>query len=324
MIREVRSRRTRPSVQVSADLQSTRRRRGALPLVAPGVFSRQIAVLTVLVLVWVLGLPPSAVARDMRSLPHVDHVTWYYVWVWNTRPMAAITEVGAGVTASDQGTAITTGVHGVSIAANDVIIISVGTDASDQVVTDNNAGFNFTNAWSRTHPDAASTWYIWTWIATASEPTSYNFTLGSPQEWSLIMRVFRGVDVSGGAAGIWDVAPSDGTTWTHASDSADPTAESVSITIATAGALGMILIHTDSAGVVYSSPSNGYGTQVSVTNRPATAWAIQTWSSPGATGTATLTNVDADDFMMHHVALKPATAVAVRIPPFPSFRRIWA
>jgi len=83
-------------------------------------------------------------------------------------------------------------------------------------------------------------------VAGATEPASYAWTLVPARTWSVTLRVFRGV-----AASVWEVAPAAAT---RSQQAAVTTVTAPSMTIATPGALGLLLAITDSNTTSHSSP----------------------------------------------------------------------
>jgi alpha-tubulin suppressor-like RCC1 family protein len=77
------------------------------------------------------------------------------------------------------------------------------------------------------------------------------------------------------------------------------------MTVATAGSLGLLAVISDSTGVNWSGPGNGYGNEVEVQSNRAQASFTRIWASAGATGTASVSQTNGD-FNAHQIALKPA------------------
>jgi hypothetical protein len=208
-----------------------------------------------------------------------------------------ITEVGSNV-AGTTGTAISV-THGISIAAGDVIIVQINNNGTS-AVSDNNGAFTFVNDFTTTY--ASARFGVWSRIAGATEPAAYAFTIAASQRWSLIIRVFRSVDVD-----IYDVAPAAGN---FAEDtSTTPTAPS--ITIANAGAMGLFTALLDYNNGVFSGPSDNYGTEVERQAAQSMASYIRIWDAPGATTTVQCTmDSGSDDWGACQFALKPAAVAA--------------
>ena len=212
----------------------------------------------------------------------------------------AISEVGHA-TITGVGTAVSI-TPGVSTQTGDVVLAVIHANTTGNTITDNNGANAFT---SDIQEDTASTsrYAIVHRIAVASEPASYAWTLSSSQNWSVEVRVFRGV-----ASSVWDVAPS---TATRTMGTSGTTATAPSMTTTSPGALGVLICLTDtSGGTTYSSAINGYGTQVTPgATQLQSSW-TRTWSTPGATGTSAATKSASNDWVAHQVALKPAASTA--------------
>ena len=212
----------------------------------------------------------------------------------------SISEVGHA-TATGTGTAVSI-TPGVSTQAGDVVLAVIHANTTGNTITDNNGANTFT---SDIQENTASTsrYAIVHRIAVASEPASYAWTLSSSQNWSVEVRVFRGV-----ASSVWDVAPS---TTTRTMGTSGTTATAPSMTTTSPGALGVLICLTDtSGGTTYSSATNGYGTQVTPgTTQLQSSW-TRTWSTPGPTGTSAATKSASNDWVAQQVALKPAATTA--------------
>ena len=185
--------------------------------------------------------------------------------------------------------------------------------AVSSTITDNNGANAFTQAIQENSPASGATmrYAIYYRVAGASEPSSYAWTLASSQLWSIVIRVFSGVDTTS----VWDVAPS---TSTRTGSSVNgTTATAPSMTTASAGAMGIAAFFTDAAATIYSAPTNGYGTLVQPGASRAQASAIRTWDTAGATGTTSATLSASGDWTAHQVALKPAVLFSGCPPPAP-------
>ncbi len=237
-----------------------------------------------------------------RSDPTVD--TWQLTAQSNAFTVSyaysGISEVGHA-TATGSGTAVSI-TPAVSTQAGDVVLAVIHANASGNTITDNNGTNAFTSDIQENTADS-SRYAIVHRLATASEPTTYRWTLSSSQSWSVQVRVFRGV-----AASVWDVAPSAAT---RATGTSGTTVTAPSMTTTTPGALGILLCLTDSsAGQTYSSPTNGYASQVTPgTTQMQSSW-VRSWSTAGATGTSAAKLSASNDWVAHQFALKPAVATA--------------
>ena len=194
--------------------------------------------------------------------------------------------------------------HGLTLQIGDVVIASVSANGAGTTITDNNGGTPFTESWYKSHPDASSAWSIQVRICGANEPSAYAWTLGTAQDWSVVLRQYRGVYVATGPAGVWDVTPSD-STYDHAISGTTATAPS--IRILTPGAEGFLIGHND-GGDEFNTPTNSYDTLVQQNNRPAIGWSRRNFLNAGATGTSAYTHPASDDWMIQQCALKPAGA----------------
>ena len=211
-----------------------------------------------------------------------------------------ISEVGHA-TATGTGTAVSI-TPGVITQAGDVVLAVIHANSTGNTITDNN-GANALTSDIQENTANTSRYAIVHRIATAGEPASYAWTLNSSQNWSVEVRVFRGV-----AASVWDVAPSTATRTMGASGT---TATAPSMTTTSPGALGILVCLTDtSGGASYSSPTNGYAAQVTPgATQLQSSW-TRTWNIPGATGTSAATISASNDWVAQQFALKPAATTA--------------
>ena len=211
----------------------------------------------------------------------------------------AISEVGSAV-AGGSGTAVSV-THGLSIAANDIVVVALHSDAAS-TQTDNNGAYPLTKPYGIGTPGDVSTTSVWVRVAGASEPAAYAFTLGATQNWSIVVRVFRGCDPSV----IWDVTPAAARTATGTSI----TLTAPTMTITNAGAMGVCAFFADRTGV-FSNITNSYGTEVmhgtALPGRLVSTF-IRANLSAGATGTTSCDLSSSDDWAAYQFALKPAAA----------------
>lgn len=219
-----------------------------------------------------------------------------------------ISLIGTASTDASSGTAVSL-THGLSIQSGDVIIATVNANGSGNTVTDNNGSTAFTTDHYADNPDSAR-YYVMHRVAGASEPSSYAFTLGSSGRWSIVVRQYRGVDSS-----VWDVAPSADSLNTGTS-LATGLAVADSITIATSGACGLVLMGDDfnPTTSTYSSIDNDYGNAAYEAGAQYQATADKLNLSTGATGDTTLTSSYKVAYAIYQVALKPSAASVSYLP----------
>ncbi|MDO8521176.1 MAG: Ig-like domain-containing protein, partial [bacterium] len=217
---------------------------------------------------------------------------------------AAITEVGAGATNSGTGTAVSV-THGMPILANDVVVAFIHANNTGNIITNTNGSTPFTQAIQENTADT-SRYAIFTRVAGGSELASYAWTLATSANWTIIVRVFRGVDTSA----LWDVAPSAATRTLQCCVSGS-TAVAPSLSINTANALGIAYFFSDSsAGLSFSVPTNGYGSEVERTSPTPQATYTRVWSATGPTGSTSATMSAAnDDQGGHQFSLRPAVTL---------------
>lgn len=192
--------------------------------------------------------------------------------------------------------------HGLTILSGDKLVAIVNANGASNTVTDNNGSTAFTNDDWGENLDSART-YIFSRVAGSSEPSSYNWTLGSSNRWSVIIQQTRGVDDA-----IWDVAPSAANR--AIANDGDATAEAPAITIATSGAMGMVLMGDDlfPTTTTFSSVNNSYTNAVSEAGQQLSVIATKEGLSTGSTGVTTITCSANISYVIWQVALKPATA----------------
>lgn len=217
----------------------------------------------------------------------------------------AISLVG---TASADGSSTAVSVtHGLSIAEGDVIVAGVHVNA-DPTVSDNNGAYAFTADYNRANP-ISSKYYVYHRVAGASEPSSYAWTLNSSQRWSVVVRVYRGVDT----ASVWDVAPGAGSSAVGGTNSVPTSpATAPTITIATEGACGIVMVSADKAptSTTWSDPTNSYGDEQEEAGQQTQATYDRLGLSTGATGTTSVTPSANEAWVAIQCALKPQAMAA--------------
>jgi hypothetical protein len=215
----------------------------------------------------------------------------------STLCLATIAETGNAGNGGSSATASVT--HGLTINAGDVVIAIVHANYSGGSISDNNGAYPFTQAIQEDNPGQSSRYAIYYRVAGSSEPSTFSWTLSSSAEWSVLLRVFSGVNTTS----VWDVAPS---TSTRAYAGSGSIATAPSMTTSTDGAMGIVVFVSDST-VSWSAPTNGYGTGVQDATRSVGSF-VRLWATAGSTGTAGATLSASNDWLAHQIALKPAAA----------------
>lgn len=197
--------------------------------------------------------------------------------------------------------------HGLTIQANDVIVATVNANLAGNTVTDNNGSTPFTVDDFGENPDSAR-FYVFHRVCGGSEPSAYNFTLGSSDRWSIVLRQYRGVD----PFNVWDIAPGAGS---RSTGTGDTTAEAPSGTISNAGACGLVLMGDDFAPTTttFVSVDNGYGNVKSESGQEYQATADKLGLLPGSTGITVITSSATVTWVIYQVALKPEPSTGVPI-----------
>ena len=222
---------------------------------------------------------------------------------------------GASGTIAETGNATNAGnndnptiTHGLTINEDDVIIVVINRNSTGDSIDDDNGSFPFTDAFQEDSPASGSSsrYAIFTRVAGASEPATYDWDLPAKwTDWSVTLRVFSGVH-----SAVWDVSPSASTRGASTSDGTTATAPSM--TTSYDGAMGILAVCTDTSSLTYSS--SGYSNKVEVaTSRVQANW-TRIWGTAGATGTATATLSASEDWVIHQIALRPATTAATNMP----------
>ena len=220
------------------------------------------------------------------------------VFYLHTEPATgSISETGSATSIGNSSAASIT--HGLTINADDVIVAMIAGNLAGLNFSDDNGATPFTEQFEETNGGTSSSYAIYYRVAGASEPATYSWTLGSSTAWSLQIRVFSGVDTSS----VWDVAPSASTRSFDDTGTANP-AIAPTMTTSANGAMGIIAFFSDSTAT-FSSPTNGYGTEVEPASSRAQASYIRIWASAGATGTSSATMSASNDWTAHQFALKP-------------------
>lgn len=207
---------------------------------------------------------------------------------------------------TDAGSGNVSITHGLTIISGDVIVATINANGAGNTVTDNNGSTAFTSNHNTANPDSAS-YYVFSRYCGSSEPSTYGWTLGSSNRWSVVLRQYRGVDST-----IWDVSPSASTAATGTLMS---TAVASSITIATSGACGLVLMGDDAfpTTTTFSSVDNSYGNTRSESGQEYQATADKLGLSTGSTGSTTITSSAQVSYVIYQVALKPAIELPARV-----------
>lgn len=218
--------------------------------------------------------------------------------------------VAAYETTGSTAVAIT---HGLSIQPGDIVVAFIHANAftqDSQTITDNNGSYGFNAANGGGYYDNGDYGNNSTVVdrvawrkAGSSEPASYAWTLAASQTWTVHIRVFRGCDQSS----PWDVAPSAATA-TDSLDTLGVTATSIDLTTATAGALALAFVGTDSSNQSFSGQTNSYANELEVT-AAASVYACASYTracpSAGAVGTMSVTLSVSNDWQVILGVLRP-------------------
>ncbi|MCA9400681.1 MAG: hypothetical protein KC713_03580 [Candidatus Omnitrophica bacterium] len=207
--------------------------------------------------------------------------------------------ISATCSATNNGAGSTTSLtHGCTINADDVIIVLVHVNNDGLNIVDNSG--TFTEVINEDNGAESSTYAIYSKVSAGSEPATYTWDNDESRDWTVILRVFSGVDT----ANIWDVTPSAATR-----DFDDPgtTATAPTMSISTSGAMGILWVISDSSET-WSNPTNGYGSAVEEESQSTQASYIRLWATTGGTGASSADLGGSNDWLAHQFALKPAAA----------------
>lgn len=209
-------------------------------------------------------------------------------------------------TSADAATGNVSITHGLSITSGDVIVATINANGAGNTVTDNNGSTAFTADHNTANPDSGS-YYVFSRVCGGSEPATYSWTLGSSNRWSVVLRQYRGVDAT-----IWDVAPGASTVTTGL---VSATAVASSITIATSGACGLVLMGDDAfpTTTTFTSIDNSYANTQSETGQQYQTTSDKLGLSTGSTGATTVTSSANVSYVIYQVALKPAASVTSKL-----------
>jgi hypothetical protein len=221
-----------------------------------------------------------------------------YKGVWHLRETkVGISETGSATNVGNSTSPNIT--HGLTINENDVVIAIIHHNLESVNITDDNGANAFVEAFEENNGSESSSYAIYSRVAGASEPATYQWTLDTSDDWLIQIRVFSGVDTSS----VWDVAPSAST---RDNSSSGTTATAPTMTTSNDGAMGIFLVISDSI-ITFSDPTNGYGIEVEHGSGRAAASYIREWATAGATGASSATLSADNDWLAHQFALKPAT-----------------
>lgn len=214
----------------------------------------------------------------------------------------AITPIATA--SADAGSGNVSITHGLTIVAGDVLTAFINVNGTGNTATDNNGSTAFTETTHGDQPAAGSAvMYIFERVAGSSEPSSYAWTLGTSDRWSIVICQDRGVDST-----IWDVAPSGANISTD--DTGGTTSTCSAITIATSGALGRVAMGDDfnPTTTTFSSVNNSYTLSRSESGQQYIVVAEKAGLSTGSTGTTVITSSSTVRTVQWQMALKPASA----------------
>lgn len=222
--------------------------------------------------------------------------------------------VGAVQAGAGSGNAAIT--HGLSIQADDVILALLNRNTQGNIA-DNNGAFPFTQDYEdQTNPDD-SAHAIFSRVASASEPATYNFTTGGGDRWSVQLRVYRGVDT----ANIYGVIPA---THSDADDEYNTTMRTTATVLTTTddGEMAIAWHTQDDDASSQGNPDQGYGNILKSTNQRMVSSDKLITPAGTLARVAVSTGSSADGWAAHHFTLRPAAEGPVEPPAsVPAYRR---
>ena len=231
---------------------------------------------------------------QQHTLTAPDTAT-HYIATYDTVQNPDVIESGNAMNHGISASPIIT--HGLTIEENDVIVAFVHVNGNHRI-TDNNGSNSFTEEIHNKGVDT-NVHAIYTRVAGASEPATYQWTTRSSDRWSVEIRVFKTVDTSA----IWEVAPSA----TTRGSGHGTTATAPSMTLNTIGAMGILFVFSDTPSQSFSHPTNSYSDKLEALSQPQATY-TRTWQTIGATGQASTNLLNNNDWMIYQVALRPGIA----------------
>lgn len=163
-------------------------------------------------------------------------------------------------------------------AAGDVVICIVAANGTATTMADNNGSTPFTKDLSE-ETEVSHTVSVFSRRIVTGDPSTYAFTLGSSQRWSVVAVTFKDPDPST----IYDVLPSVGKNASTTSQDAP------SITTTTANAIHCAVGTDDGLGSPFASTPSGYTVEQNTDTDMRIAFTDKTIATPSATGAQTFT-----------------------------------
>lgn len=214
----------------------------------------------------------------------------------------AISVKGSYTSSGFTNTTTITFSHGLTIAANDVLVLVLSTVST---AADDNGEYALTKDYATPGTEYGCGHHIFTRVCGSSEPSTYSFTVERWHGYRVHLLQLSGVDTDN----IWDVAPSASTL----SGGYGTTATASSQTITTAGALGLFYV-CDGVEAI-SNPTNSYGDGCGGTEDRSAYVYRRIFASTGATGDASATLANDTTWRAHQLAVRPfiPTFTGIRI-----------
>jgi hypothetical protein len=191
------------------------------------------------------------------------------------------TAVRSSSTANNAGSTAVSVSAPAGTTAGDLVSIVVSNNLNGVSVTDNNGSTPFTLDSTQDETGAGSRQTIWSRRIIAGDPSTYAFTLGSSQRWTIVAVTFSNPN----QGVIYDVTPSS--TINANTDPATRTAPS--ITTLTPKAIHCSIITADGSARSFTATPAGYTVEKNTANNNPCGFADLVITSPGATGTTSWT-----------------------------------
>lgn len=216
--------------------------------------------------------------------------------------MANVSVRAASSNSSTTGTAVSVSAP-TGTTTGDVVIVSVHGN-NQTTIADNNGSTPFTEDINDYKPNTSNghTVSIFSRRIQASDPSTYNFTLGTSGRWSVVAIAFQNPDPTT----IYDVTPNTANA-ANRDDSSASTLNAPSITTVGDNAIHVVCGYSDDgSGGAMTAPS-GYSNQASPVNEPQTV-STKAITPAGATGTKTVTATTSSPMIALSFAIKNTAA----------------
>lgn len=197
----------------------------------------------------------------------------------------AVSVVASSNNGAASGTALSVSAP-TGTTTGDLVVCCVHVNSQTNTIADNNGSTPFTENVNDYKPNDAGghTFSIFSRVIQASDPTTYNFTAGSSQRWSVVAATFRGFDTGTN----FEITPST-TYFNNENNFDDSTVDAPTVTTSVSGSIHVAGANMDTGATITITLPTDYTDLSSRSTNQTTALCYRVITPAGTTGAKSFT-----------------------------------